>query len=102
MEGAPRLCDLVLVVRKHEIDTATMDVECFAEVLPTHRGAFDMPAGAPGRGDTGRRRPTWLALFRGLPQHEVHRVALVGRNIDTRARHHLVERAPRELPVVRH
>ena len=41
-------------------------------------------------------------LLRGLPQHEVHVAALVGRDIDAGARHHVVERAARQAAVVRH
>src|SRR5262249_30647455 len=44
VECAAGLRDLVLVMRKHEIDTAAMDVELFAEMLPGHRRAFDVPA----------------------------------------------------------
>src|SRR5689334_8484236 len=56
MEGASGLRKLVLVVRKHEIDTAAMDVEGFAEMLPGHRRAFDVPARPPLDLDAGRRR----------------------------------------------
>ena len=60
-----------------------------------------MPAGSPGRGDAGGARPARLARLRGLPQDEVHRIALVRRDIDTRASQHLVERAMRERPIAR-
>ena len=40
--------------------------------------------------------------LRRLPQHEIHRVALVGRDIDAGARDHLVERAIGQLAVVLH
>src|SRR3954449_2969754 len=53
VEGAAGLRDLVLVMRKYEIDAAAMDVEVLAEMLPGHGRALDMPAGAPLRGDTG-------------------------------------------------
>ena len=36
-----------------------------------------------------------------LPQHEIHRIALVGRDVDAGAGEHLVERAPRERSVAR-
>ena len=49
VEGAARLRDLVLVMREHEIDAAAVDVEGLAEMLPRHRRAFDVPAGAAGR-----------------------------------------------------
>ena len=38
------LREFVLVVRKHQVDAAAMDVELLAEMLPRHRGAFDVPA----------------------------------------------------------
>ena len=53
MECAARLGDLVLMMRKHEIDAAAMDVEGLAEVLPGHGRAFDMPAGPTLDGDPG-------------------------------------------------
>src|SRR5690242_7189588 len=61
MEGAARLRDLVFMMRKHEIDAAAVNVECFAEVFPRHRRTFDMPAWTAWRFDAGRRRPGWLA-----------------------------------------
>ena len=61
MEGAARLGDLVLMVGKYEIDAAAVNVERLAEMLPRHRGAFDMPAGPAGRSDAAGRRPGGLA-----------------------------------------
>ena len=55
----------------------------------------------PGPPCPPRRRPRRFARLRRLPQHEVHRVALVGRDLDARAGDHLVERAAREFPVFR-
>ena len=102
VERAARLRDLVLVVRKHQIDAAAVDVEGLAEMLPRHRRAFDVPARTARRSDVARRRPRRLAAVRRLPQHEIHRVALVGRDIDARAGDHLVERPLRQLAVVLH
>ena len=42
--GAARLCDLVLVVREHQIGTAAVDVEVGAQLFAVHGGAFDVPA----------------------------------------------------------
>ena len=39
------LRDLVLVVREDEVETATVNVEVFAEDRPRHRRALDVPAG---------------------------------------------------------
>ena len=58
--------------------------------------------GRPGAAMPAWRRPGRLAGLRRLPQHEVHRVALVGRDLDARAGLHLVERALRQPAVVRH
>jgi hypothetical protein len=90
MEGAAGLRQLVLMVRKHKVDAATMDVEALAEMLPGHRGAFDVPAGTAGHGDVSGRRPGRLARFRRLPQHEVRRIALVGGYVDAGAGDHLI------------
>src|SRR5512147_495972 len=92
VEGTTRLRDLVLMVREDEVDAAAMDVEGLAEMLPRHGRAFDMPAGTPRCRDAGRRRPRRLAWLRRLPQNEVHRVALVGRDLDAGAGDHLVKR----------
>ena len=71
--GRFRLSDLVLMVREHEIESASVDVEMRAEVLLRHRRALDMPARAtrpPGC------LPLRLAGLRALPHGEVTRVAL--------------------------
>ncbi len=89
------------MVREHEVDAAAMDVEALAEMLPCHRGAFDVPAGTALGDDARRRRPGRLAGFGRLPQHEVGDVALVGRDIDSGAGDHLVERALCQRAVAR-
>ena len=48
VEGATRLRDFVLMVRKDEIDAAAVDVEYLAEIIPPHGRTFDVPAGAAG------------------------------------------------------
>ena len=60
-----------------------------------------MPAGAARRGDPRRARPARLLRLRRLPQHEIHRVALVRGDVDARARQHLVERAARQRAIAR-
>src|SRR6266851_4721579 len=57
VERAGALREFVLVVRKHQIDAAAMDVELFAEMFPRHRRAFDVPARTALHRDAGRRRP---------------------------------------------
>ena len=114
-EGAAGLRDLVFVVGKDEVDPAAVNVEhiavrvvafeAAAERLEQrrhrHRRALDMPAGTPRRSDASRARPAWLVRLRGLPQHEIHRVAFVRRDVDPCAGQHLVERTVGERPVAR-
>src|SRR4029077_1173362 len=102
VEGAARLRNLVFMMREYEIDAAAMDVEYFAEVLPRHGRAFDVPARPAWSLDAGRRWPRRLAGLRGLPQHEIHRRALIRRDLDARPGDHLVERASRQFAVIRH
>src|SRR6516165_11235722 len=90
------------MMRKYEIDAAAVDVECFAEVLPRHCRAFDMPTRPAWRLDAGRRRPRRFAGLRGLPQHKIHRRALIWRDLDARPGDHVAERAARQFPVIRH
>ena len=47
MKGASRLRDLVFVVRKHKVNSATVDVESLSEVLPRHGRALDVPTRPP-------------------------------------------------------
>ena len=56
--------------------------KCGAEQLDRHRRALDVPAG-PTRAP--RRFPRRLAGLRGLPQHEVERIALGLVHLDARA-----------------
>src|SRR5438874_1304964 len=95
MERATRLRDLVLMVREDEIDAAAVDVEHLAKMLPAHGRALDMPAGSAGTRNPGGRGPCGLSSLRGLPQHEIHRVALVRSDLDARACDHLIEGATR-------
>src|SRR5690349_17747803 len=49
------LCDLVFMMRKDEINPATVDVERFAQVLHRHRRALEVPARtAPSEGSVPR------------------------------------------------
>ena len=78
------LRDLVLVMRKDQIDAAGVDVDRrLAEQPQRHRRALEMPAGPPGRIDDV---PGRLARLGRLPQHEVARVVLrVVVGVDARA-----------------
>src|ERR1700740_2374047 len=81
------------MVWENEIDASAVNVEDLAEMRPRHGRAFDVPPRPPLRRDAGRRGPAGLSLLRRLPKDEVHGVALVRSDIDTRSREHLVERA---------
>ncbi len=68
------LRDLVLVVRKHQILAARVQIEGLAQILHRHRRALDVPARTP-RPNLGL--PALLALFRSLPQRKVAGVVLL-------------------------
>ena len=111
--GAAALGDLVLVVGELQIQTAAVDVKdvrcalrlvrqtvltqgLFPQQLVRHGGAFDVPAGAataPGAVPPRRR------IVRRLPQHEIHRVTLVWRNLDPRTGDHIVDRPARQRAI---
>jgi len=67
------LGDLILMMRKDQVDPAGVNVEGLSQVLDAHRGALDVPAG-PSR--TQRRFPGLLPGFARLPEGEVPRVIL--------------------------
>src|SRR5690606_10639597 len=94
--GAAALRQLVLVVRELEVDAAAVYVEDLAQQGLGHGAALDVPAGAaaaPGA------VPAGLLRRRGLPEDEVHRAALVGRDLDAAACDHVVGRAARQRAV---
>src|SRR5881628_403446 len=88
------LSDLVLVVRKNIVDASGVHVEGLAEILPAHRGAFDVPAW-PSRAE--RAVPEGLAVLSSLPESEVlRRFLLVLVRVDPRAVAKLAPLDPRE------
>ena len=94
--GAGALGKLVLVVGEDQIDAAAVDVDALAEMDFGHRRAFDVPARtAPSPGAV----PARLGFVRGLPQDEIGRVLLVGRDLDPGAGDHLLAVAPRQRAV---
>src|SRR4029453_3205482 len=74
MAQRTRLCDLVLVVREDEIESASVDLELRPEVLLGHDRALDVPAGS----STPPRRlpPSVLSGLVPLPQRKVARILL--------------------------
>src|SRR5206468_11560404 len=74
-----RLGDLVLVMRKHQVDAARVDVECVAEVALAHRRALDVSArpALPER-RVPRRPDLFVDRLRLLPPRAVaHRLLVV-------------------------
>src|SRR5690606_17387314 len=77
--GSGRLCEFVLVVRKAQVEPATVDVEAVTEVARGHGRALDVPTRAAG---TPRRRPGCGCRLRRLvafPERKVARVPLAAR-----------------------
>src|SRR5271157_3284581 len=92
-----RLRDLVLVMRKDEIDAAGVDIQRLAEVLDGHHGALDVPARAAR---TDGRVPKHLAFLGRLPEGEVAGVGLlILVHVDARAGDVAAEIVVRELAV---
>ena len=71
--GRAGLGDLVLVVRKLQVEAAAVDVEMRAEERHRHGGALDVPARSPL---APWRVPGRLAGLGVLPQHEIEWIAL--------------------------
>ena len=90
------LGDLVFVVGEHQVLAAAVDVDGLAQVLHTHGGALDVPAGAAL---AERRLPVGLAGLSGLPQREVHRMLLVLVHLDARASLQILQVLAGELAV---
>ncbi len=61
-----------------------------------HGRALDVPARPPA---PPRAVPAGLLRARGLPEHEIHRIALVGGHLDAGARDHVVHVPVRQAPV---
>jgi len=92
------LRDLALVVRKHVLETAAVDVERLAQILGAHDRALDMPAGISGT--PGRVPLEDVVGLCALPEREVLRIALVGTSLDAHRFAQFVDRAARKLAVV--
>ncbi len=97
--GAAALGNLVFVVRENQVAATAVDIDGLAKVGPDHGGALQVPArpaAPPGA------VPARFIGRRGFPQHEIPGMALVIGHFHPRACQHIVQRAPRQLAVVRH
>src|SRR5215471_21038667 len=95
--GALALRDLVLVMRKDEIETAGVDIEGLPQVGFAHRRTLDVPARPPS---APRTIPSRKICIRWLPKHEIGGIAFVGCDLYPGAGDHLVAAAPRQHPVI--
>ena len=105
LAGRPlALCDLVFVVREHQIDPARMDVDGrLSEESKRHRRTFDVPAGTAGRDAGVGKLPRRFAFARSFPEHEIARVLFrVIVAVDARPRFHALVVEPGELSVPGH
>src|SRR5436190_6069781 len=97
--GAFALRDFILVMRKHQVFTAQMEIETGSEQFHAHGAALDMPAGpafAPGTGPE-HRAVFWSAC---LPEREIrHGFLLVFITAHPLADAHLLEVQLHQLPV---
>ena len=95
--GAAALRNLVFMVGELQVQAPAVNVKGGAQQIKAHRRAFDMPAGpAPAPWAV----PARFIRVRGFPQDKIHRIALVGRNLDPGASDHVIDRAPRKLAIV--
>src|SRR6266436_7394505 len=87
--GAFTLRNFVLVMRKCQINSTGMNIQCFAEILHGHRGALNVPAGPSA---ANRGLPEVLSRLRGFPQRKIPRAFLfVAVVIDARSEEHTSE-----------
>ena len=88
---------LILVMWKNQVIAATVDVNHFAEMVQTHDGALDVPAGPPR---TPWAVPERLAFFCPLPQCKIGGIFLPFIGFDPRSGYGLLLTAPAEFAVV--
>ena len=75
------------VVRKLEIQSASVNVEMFAEFPRTHGGTLDVPARTP----RPKAKASRLAGLGGFPQYEVQWITLGAVDLDARTGAQVVE-----------
>jgi hypothetical protein len=97
--GRLRLCNLVFVVRKHQVLAAGVQVEAVAQQACGHGRALDVP---PRTARPQRRIPMRFVWLDGFPQRKVpRRVLLILVHIHARAVFNAVEVLLGQLAVVR-
>ena len=94
--GANGLRDLVFMVREDQVDTATVNVKGFAQMLRRHCGTLQVPARTT---TTPGAVPAGFVICSGLPQHKIARILLVRSHFDTRTGDHVIQRAAGELSI---
>src|SRR5467141_1889250 len=93
------LRDFVLVMRKCQVDSTGVNIQCLAEILHGHCGTLDVPSGAAG---PKRSFPEVLSRLRRFPQCKIPRAFLfVAIVVDARARLNTGQIDLRELSIVR-
>src|SRR2546427_3556684 len=93
-----RLGQLILMMRKLQIETAAVNVEGLAEELHAHGGGPDVPAPPAPSPRTG---PLRLAGFGGFPKGKIAGIALLVAYLNAGAGFQLLGVAVAELAVVR-
>src|SRR5699024_7950889 len=94
------LGELVLMVRKPQVEAATVDVELVAEILARYGRALQMPARPATPVRAGPRGGVRLPFLVTFPQREIARVPF-GPRVGVGGRFHLVELLPGQLTVRR-
>ena len=96
--GASALGGFVFVMREGQVRAAAVNVDARSQMLADHGGALDVPAGAAS---APRAVPARQLRARGLPEHEILGVLLVGRHLHPSAVQHVLQGAPGQAAVGR-
>ena len=62
------LCDFVFMVRKNQILSAAVQIQCFTEVMTRHSGTFNMPAWTTF---SPWRFPVWFSWLCRFPDSKI-------------------------------
>ncbi len=94
--GGLGLGQFIFMVGEDEIGAAAVNVKGVAEIILTHGGTLDMPAGAPRPPGAV---PGGFPGFAGLPKGKIKRIVFLQIDVDPGAGQHIVQAAPGELAV---